>query len=511
MGKITQTNIAEELASRNQFSKEDADNFLSAVMETIKQGLRDDNMVKIKGLGTFKLMEMSDRESIDVNTGERITIKGYTKVTFTPDSSMKEFVNRPFAHFEPTELNDGYPEEEMAVNAEDTLEEATLPSTEELEEAITEEAQEVAETEVVKEDEPTPSLQETVQDTVVSTEMTESDEITEEVSESLEVVSDGDAPEAIESVETIEVIQTSESPETTDSSESIEEDTEEHSAETNDIDSDIAGEVESNIETEQQEKFVSEEESIIDNPTDRPTEEESISPQTEPTSPKTDVVDKKEKKKGKKKAGCMGIGCLVVLLLFVVAIVAYFSPRSTMIGDLDLFEEDKFENSDQGEIKVNPNLNKELGLKRNSEVATPAVAPDTIAEPVKETAVEEVSVVPEEAVTTPSEEVKSSLLTPEVKPATTTSAAHTLVITESLAAKSIKDITIADTTEYSINGTQTTHTLQDGETIIQLSRKYYGDKRLWPYIVKYNNITDFNKVSVGMKINIPLLKNKAVE
>ena len=207
----------------------------------------------------------------------------------------------------------------------------------------------------------------------------------------------------------------------------------------------------------------------------------------------------------------MGIGCLVVLLLFVVAIVAYFSPRSTMIGDLDLFEDDKFENSDQGEIKVNPNLNKELGLEQNNEVATPTVALDSIAEPVKETAVEEVSVAPEEAITTPSKEVKPSLPTPEVKPATTTSAAHTLVITESLAAKSIKDITIADTTEYSINGTQTTHTLQDGETIIQLSRKYYGDKRLWPYIVKYNNITDFNKVSVGMKINIPLLKNKTVE
>ena len=511
MGKITQTNIAEELAFRSQLSKEDADNFLSAVMETIKQGLRDDNMVKVKGLGTFKLMEVSDRGSVDVNTGERITIKGYTKVTFTPDSSMKEFVNRPFAHFEPTELNDGYPDEEMAVNAEGTLEEATLPSTEELEEAITEEAQEVAEIEVVKEEKTIPNPQEIVQETAVLTEMAESDEITEEVSESLEVASDSDAPEAIESVETIEVTPTSESPEITDSSESIEEDTEEHSAETNDTDSDIAAEVESNIETEEQEESVSEEEPIIDNPTDKPTEEESISPQTEPTSPKTDVVDKKEKKKGKKKAGCMGIGCLVVLLLFVVAIVAYFSPRSTMIGDLDLFEEDKFENSDQGEIKVNPNLNKELGLEQNNEVATPTVALDTIAEPVKETAVEEVSVAPEEAVTTPSEEVKPSLPTPEVKPATTTSAAHTLVITESLAAKSIKDITIADTTEYSINGTQTTHTLQDGETIIRLSRKYYGDKRLWPYIVKYNNINDFNKVSVGMKINIPLLKNKTVE
>ena len=112
MGKITLTTIAEELVARNGVSKELADNFVHAIVETIEKGLREDGLVKVKGLGTFKLMEMSDRGSVDVNTGERITIKGYRKVSFTPDSAMKEFVNRPFAHFEPTELNEGYPAEE---------------------------------------------------------------------------------------------------------------------------------------------------------------------------------------------------------------------------------------------------------------------------------------------------------------------------------------------------------------------------------------------------------------
>ena len=83
-----------------------------------------------------------------------------------------------------------------------------------------------------------------------------------------------------------------------------------------------------------------------------------------------------------------------------------------------------------------------------------------------------------------------------------------MTITESLAAKNLKDITIVDTTEYLIAGTQSTHTLQSGETIIQLARKYYGDKRLWPYIVKHNHITDFNKVKVGMAIDIPVLMAK---
>ena len=83
-----------------------------------------------------------------------------------------------------------------------------------------------------------------------------------------------------------------------------------------------------------------------------------------------------------------------------------------------------------------------------------------------------------------------------------------LVIVESLASKSVKDVTPADTTDYIIAGTQTIHELQDGETIISLSRKYYGDKRLWPYIVKHNNIVDFNKVAVGMVIDIPKLEAK---
>ena len=81
MGKITLINIAEELAAKSGQSKEVADKFLHAIVETIEKGLVNDKMVKIKGLGTFKLMDMNDRDSIDVNTGERITIKGYTKVS----------------------------------------------------------------------------------------------------------------------------------------------------------------------------------------------------------------------------------------------------------------------------------------------------------------------------------------------------------------------------------------------------------------------------------------------
>ena len=83
MGKITLTNIAEELAAASGMSKEASDNFIRLFIDTIEKGLQEDNVVKVKGLGTFKLMEVSDRGSVDINTGERITIKGYRKVSFT--------------------------------------------------------------------------------------------------------------------------------------------------------------------------------------------------------------------------------------------------------------------------------------------------------------------------------------------------------------------------------------------------------------------------------------------
>jgi ribosome-associated heat shock protein Hsp15 len=77
-----------------------------------------------------------------------------------------------------------------------------------------------------------------------------------------------------------------------------------------------------------------------------------------------------------------------------------------------------------------------------------------------------------------------------------------------LVAENIKDITPADTTDYAIASTLTTHKLRNGETIILLAKKYYGDKRLWPYIVKHNQLKDFNNVAIGQMIKIPVLQEK---
>lgn len=105
--KVLLQDLSEALAQRKGLSKKDAEQFVRTVFETIEQYLEADKIVKIKGLGTFKLVAVDSRESVDVNTGERITIKGYTKVSFVPDAQLRDQINKPFAHFETVTLNEG--------------------------------------------------------------------------------------------------------------------------------------------------------------------------------------------------------------------------------------------------------------------------------------------------------------------------------------------------------------------------------------------------------------------
>lgn len=111
--KVTLQDLAVELAKRHQLEGADAESFIRMFFTLIEDGLAADKYVKIKGLGAFKLTEVDSRESIDVNTGKRIEIQSYTKVSFTPDAAMKNLINRPFSHFEPVILNEGTTMEAM--------------------------------------------------------------------------------------------------------------------------------------------------------------------------------------------------------------------------------------------------------------------------------------------------------------------------------------------------------------------------------------------------------------
>ena len=99
-GKVLLQDLAQSLAVKRNSKLKDAEVFMKAFFETISEGILQDKIVKIKGLGTFKMIEVQERESVNVNTGERIVIPGHSKISFTPDNELKDQVNRPFALFQ---------------------------------------------------------------------------------------------------------------------------------------------------------------------------------------------------------------------------------------------------------------------------------------------------------------------------------------------------------------------------------------------------------------------------
>ena len=134
--KILPAEIIEIIAQQQGITKKKSEAFFRAFFDVIEEALRTDSFVKIKGFGTFKLVGVSERESVNINTGERIQIGGHTKVTFTPDNTLKELVNRPFSHFETTLIPESATQEDIDI-LNDT-EEGNTPSEEETIEIDTE-------------------------------------------------------------------------------------------------------------------------------------------------------------------------------------------------------------------------------------------------------------------------------------------------------------------------------------------------------------------------------------
>lgn len=107
MSKSNISRLAKSISSKRGLTQAEAERFVSKMFEVANEGLHEDKLLKIKWLGTFKVTPVKDRESVDVNTGERIVIEGRDKISFTPDNILKEIVNKPFAQFETVVVNDG--------------------------------------------------------------------------------------------------------------------------------------------------------------------------------------------------------------------------------------------------------------------------------------------------------------------------------------------------------------------------------------------------------------------
>jgi nucleoid DNA-binding protein len=125
--KILQAELIDLLTANKGNARKSNEAFVRGFFELIEEALLKDSFVKIKGFGTFKLVSVNERESVNINTGERYQISGHTKITFTPDNGLKELINKPFAHFETVILPESTTNEELEAIDEECklMEEAT--------------------------------------------------------------------------------------------------------------------------------------------------------------------------------------------------------------------------------------------------------------------------------------------------------------------------------------------------------------------------------------------------
>lgn len=129
MNRFSVAEIAKAVADKHGIALNRAEDFVAECFNVIADGLHADKAVKVRGLGTFKVVDVRERESVNVNTGERVTIESHGKISFTPDPIMRDLVNKPFAKFETVVLNEGVNIDELnkiggEMNGEETAEEA---------------------------------------------------------------------------------------------------------------------------------------------------------------------------------------------------------------------------------------------------------------------------------------------------------------------------------------------------------------------------------------------------
>lgn len=386
--KLNIQDLIDLLAEKHGMSKKNADSFVKEFFQLIEESLEKDKYVKIKGLGTFKLIDVESRESINVNTGERFEIQGHTKVAFTPEPTLKDIINKPFSHFETVVLNDNTVLENTPLDNDSNEDEEDTDS-------------------------------KIPEDKVQAIRVTEEPPI---VAPSLNTVSE---PEADDSSDEVEIA----------TKEVVEE------------------------ELTITEEIISEEEPM------KPSgfiEEPKPITTPEKTSEIPEIVIKKEDSSAMKYF--IGIVVFVVVLCGGAVTFMYYP---------DLF--DRFTSKPPVKEVVEADNNTSSTDSLASKETVQPVRTDTVAESLAATSK------PKES----SEEVKPEQQAP---------------------AKTFQP----DSVGYTIAGTETTYTIQEGETLTRVALRFYGTKKLWPYIVKYNPdvIKNPDNVPYGTKIKIPKLVKK---
>lgn len=497
--KVTLQDLAVELAKRHQLEGADAESFIKMFFTLIEDGLAADKYVKIKGLGAFKLTEVDSRESIDVNTGKRIEIQSYTKVSFTPDAAMKNLINRPFSHFEPVILNEGTTMEAMEAGLQP--EEADTEDADESEAAgedieVPEVAEDTEQTSAGEEEQSEPAESAEPEEAAAAETVSVAPVVlpTEEPAIPVASVDAEPVAEATESVVSVESEETRDEKPVgpIETAESLEQ-TETLSPES--VESQGVAEVVEPMDTP--ETADKETDTVIAD------ESESAEPIVEKTV-ETTVLNHTEVPQEQKRPFCYP-WCMIAAILLIGVLVGGVACWILMSGRRYIPENIYRKIMAQEEmLGQHPSGEKPaVGFQQPAVDTTLVTAQetDTVNNPV-----EQQETVVQQTPRIENKEKRQSETT-VIKPVASekTSVAEK---NKQGGAATTKVETLADTVEYTITGTKASHTIQPGESMVKLAARFYGNKKLWPYIARYNreNIKNANNVPVGTVVKIPELK-----
>lgn len=440
--KLNHSDLSAMLAREAGLSVAKADTFTKALFDIIIEGLEQDGIVKINGLGTFKVTDVADRSSVNVNTGEKIEIKGHRKLTFVPAESLKECVNRPFAMFEPVEIDDTYQEDADAAQDEETIE-----NEETAESVVTADEEKVEE----------PSAEEAETATEPQDKEPAHEENKEEVAENDNIETDAEPKEEVSDEEEVAPA----------------EETSEEAAK------------EENVMTQESKE---EEIPATDASDDNPNSKEDAKAE--------DEKPKEKDPEGSARRGRSGKNALIAIIAIMVLGFAYYwfvnKDNSEAKKDNPLLLADT---RDQATTGDQPQKREEAVQEKTADQQTDSIATVQPGTDVSQQTADNVQQQPEAA-------------QPSASAEETTAGNYEFIMLDALAAISDKDITDADTTLYIPVGELAVHVVAEDDRLAKISNDYYGSRKLWPYIAKYNNLKQPYGIMVGMKLAIPELRPK---
>lgn len=446
--KLTIQDLTDLLAAKHSMTKKDAEAFVREFFLLIEQALESDKAVKIKGLGTFKLVDVDSRESVNVNTGERFQIKGHTKVTFSPDASLRDTINKPFAHFETVVLNENTILEDTPIEdaeEEEADEEIQAPAVK-VQAPVVEEKSPTVETQ-------TPAIEEKIEEPQKNVEQQPEEQPLTETSQEEKIEQEESRKEAVEELELKE-----------------EEEKEEEK------------EIPVAEQHQQPEQPAKEEEKIT---AEQIIKQELQKANLKPELPKKDLEQKESTKKEstKEKSPVPYLITVIVIVLLLCGSVVLF-----------IYYPDLFSSSADDSTLEMPSVTTQP-IQTGTQLTDTIEHKDTVKEVAPDVPVATIpqSVAKKEEVNTP---------------AKNTPAKDVPAKTENEVDKKQPSASVyLDSVPYKITGTKTKYTIKEGETLTRVSLRFYGTKAMWPYIVKHNPkiIKNPDNVPYGTTIEIPEL------